>query len=560
MPDEEKPLGPRKFDFRELTDDDFEEMCHELIRLESPAVVKTAAPDGGADSLLPKNQKGWERAWQAKRYTGTIYWSKCKDSLDRAIKTYKVRRVTFCFAKNLTEGQQKKFNSDLKGRHEGVEIDFWDKTALVHRLNNSPGGQRVARHYFGDPAHDKDLIIRAVRAGGPLERSMDAVERARPVGEFLAGHDPYFTYPQVTHEEGLPEPPAAEGTIMSVTSTDEGISIRHDAIPRHRDAMERFGPRITMSFTDDEAGRRAAKAFAEGTSRGRPVVLEEGVEVTPERLPPLWEEEVGKTIKARVEIRPNIPPWVAQVTADSDKGSETLVIPLEAIDDPPADWDLCFRGHHGGLTFSILMRKREHGEITMNWSYTFDTAPAREQVGALRLITFMHGQGEILIRDLKSGRPDLRHPTNERTLPDEIPALLGFLEDVVAIEDWLEQGISIPDREIKAQEARHVAMAAEFIRHRSIPVQWKNAKMKVGPEGLSQMQTGGEMVVEQDLGMTLFGKDLWFARGRLVLPDYEMSDLGPAERDSDIHNVEVVPVGNEPLSLEWQLQRPQEQN
>lgn len=556
-----KPLGPRRFNFEELSNSDFEELCHELIRLECPEVAKTAAPDGGADSLLPLAQGGWEHAWQAKRFTGTIYWAQCKESLDRAVETYDVKRVTFCFAKNLTKAQQKKFDSDLKGRHEDVLVDFWDKAALTHRLNNSPEGQRVARHYFGDHSHDNELILRAVRAGGPLEKSKDAVERTRPIGEFLSGHDPYFTYPQVIHEEGLPEPPAAEGTVMSVTSTDGGISIRHDAIPRHPDAMERFGPRITMSFTDDEAGMRAAKAFAEGTSRGRPVILDEGVEVIAERLPPLWEEEVGRTIKARVEIRPNIPPWVAQVTATSDEGSETLVIPLEVTDDPPEDWDLSFRGNYGGMVFSVLMRKQDRGEITMNWSYTFGTAPAREQVAALRLITFMHGQGEILIRDLKSGRPDLRHPTDERPLPDEIPALLSFLEDLVTIEDWLGQQIAIPDREIKAQEARYVAMTAAFIRRRSIPVQWKNAKMKVGPEGLSQMQAGGEMVVEQDLGMTLFNKNLWFARGRLALPDYAVRDLGPAkEEDSDIHNVEVVPVRGKPLSLEWQLQPPQDQD
>lgn len=175
---EEKPLGPRKFDFGELTDEDFEEMCHELVRLEWPDVVKTAAPDGGADTLLPLKEGGWERAWQAKRYTGTIYWSKCKESLDRVVDTYKVDRVTFCFAKNLTKKQQRKFDSDLKGRHDGVGVDFWDKAALTYRLYGSDEGKRIARHYFGDPAHDKELMVRAIRAGGELEGGGDAVERA----------------------------------------------------------------------------------------------------------------------------------------------------------------------------------------------------------------------------------------------------------------------------------------------------------------------------------------------------------------------------------------------
>ncbi|HST70127.1 MAG TPA: hypothetical protein VLI94_10760 [Solirubrobacterales bacterium] len=551
---EDKPLGPRKFDFKDLTDDDFEEMCHELIRLEWPEVVKTAAPDGGADSLLPKKKKGWKRAWQAKRYTGTIYWAKCKKSLDRAIETYKVRRVTFCFAKNLTKGQQTKFDSDLKGRHADAEVDFWDKAAITDRLNGSEEGRRIARHYFGDPAHDKELIIRAVRAGGNLEDASDVVERARPVGEFLSGHDPFFMYPQVIHEEGSTEPPLTQGTVMSVTSSDGGISIRHDAIPRHPDAMARFGPRITMGFTDDEAGRRAAKAFTEATSRGRPVVLEEGVEITPERMPPLWEEEVGKTLKGRIEIRPNIPPWLAQVTAKSNSGEETLVIQLDRQDEPPEDWDVALQGRYGGMTFSVLMRKRDHGEITMNWSYTFGHEPIKEQVAALRLIAYMHQEGEVLIRDFQGGRPDLHHPTDDRPLPDEVPALLGFLEDLVVIEDWSKQQIGIPDRNITAQEAHHVAITAEFIRQRSIPATWEKANAQVGPEGLERMADGGEMVIEQDMGMHLFGQDLWFGRGRLTLPDFRLNDLGPVAPTSNVHAVEIVPAAGKPLSLEWELQ------
>jgi hypothetical protein len=37
----EEPLGPRKLPLGELTDDDFQECCHRLIRLKFPEVVLT---------------------------------------------------------------------------------------------------------------------------------------------------------------------------------------------------------------------------------------------------------------------------------------------------------------------------------------------------------------------------------------------------------------------------------------------------------------------------------------------------------------------------------------
>src|SRR5690349_11843068 len=119
----EKALGPRDLDLGSLTDEQFEELCHRLVLDQHPEAVATANPDSGADSLLGSDGD-WDRAWQAKRYTGNIHWAKCKESLDRAVERYGISRMTFCFARNLTSGQLKKFESDLVGRHGGVRVDF----------------------------------------------------------------------------------------------------------------------------------------------------------------------------------------------------------------------------------------------------------------------------------------------------------------------------------------------------------------------------------------------------------------------------------------------------
>jgi hypothetical protein len=172
------------------------------------------------------------------------------------------------------------------------------------------------------------------------------------------------------------------------------------------------------------------------------------------------------------------------------------------------------------------------------------------------LLAAMHSSGEVVIRDLQGGRPDLRHPTAERQLPDRIPALLGFLEDLATIEDWLGRTIPIPDREVSADEAKWVATAAEFIRRRSIPARWENAEVEVGPEGLEKALAGGQMLVEHAIGMRLLGEETPFALGRMAVPAIEARDLGPIEEGSDIHKVEITPPNGEPVSVAWELRPP----
>ena len=134
MMNDEEAIGPRRFRLGTLTDEDFQLLCHLLVRLEFPDARMTDDPDSGTDTLLPVPDGGWSRGWQAKRYENNIYWSKCKDSLDRAVSTYGIKRMTFCFARNLTAKQHVAFQKHLVGRHPGVQVDFWNHAELVGRI------------------------------------------------------------------------------------------------------------------------------------------------------------------------------------------------------------------------------------------------------------------------------------------------------------------------------------------------------------------------------------------------------------------------------------------
>ena len=69
-------------------------------------------------------------------------------------------------------------------------------------------------------------------------------------------------------------------------------------------------------------------------------------------MAPLFEKKVGKVERAKVVLTPKKPvpaPWVAEMTARSDRWRETVTMNLEVIDPPPEGWDIAFEGHYAAL-------------------------------------------------------------------------------------------------------------------------------------------------------------------------------------------------------------------
>jgi hypothetical protein len=550
----EEVLGPRRLPLKELSPKQFQDLCNRLVRVEWKDARATGDPDSGADSLLPKPGGKWERGWQAKHFPGNIAWGKCKDSLDRAVEAYKITRMTFCFPRDLTVNQERLFQKHLVGRHKGVRVDYWNETEILERLDTEEG-KRIARHFFGDPTHDKELMVRAIRAGGPLESSEDAVERVRPVGEFLDGHDPYFAYPQVQHPEDV-EMPSTPGAMMSIAKTEGGSTVRIDAIPRDPDAAALFAPKLTISFTDDEDGQRAAERLHDALKRTRSVAIDKGVTVTPKQLPPLYGDLVDKPIKGDVSIslKPNIPPWDAEMTVKTSVGSATVNVLLELMDDPPDDWDIGLEGFFGGLTMRVLLAKRgEGGEMAINWNYRFDSLPARDQLAALSFVVALHGEGILDIRDRQGGRPPLRHATTVQEVDDQTLGLLGLLEDIVAIEDWSGVQLEIPD-EIDARSSQKIATTATCVRQQEIPIKWNNARARVDRGSVVPSKRQANVVIEHMIDARLLGQDIPLGKGRLALPEIELAVHEIDGSDSD--EMEMRPIGAEALDVSWKLTPP----
>lgn len=88
------PKHPLPFPFRELTDDEFDELVYLVAHDADAEVVKTRAPDGGLDTVRLAKDDPLRATWgiQAKLHREQIKWPNCKESLDRAVEHRKPMR------------------------------------------------------------------------------------------------------------------------------------------------------------------------------------------------------------------------------------------------------------------------------------------------------------------------------------------------------------------------------------------------------------------------------------------------------------------------------------
>ena len=477
-----------------MHEDDFEELVHQLVRVEFPGAEKLDRPDGGADTLLPAASEGrYERCWQAKRHTGRIRWDECVNSLEAALAQWPgLTQVTFCFPQNLNAPKRKTFETRLgKPYRERVKVDHWGKSELVHRLLDERAAA-IANHYFKLDQENDAALRRAALAGGILDTTSDAVDRTRMVGSFMAVRDPFFNYAISTHQTGKPGPPLTPGAALRLTFHDESSSVSIDASPATPDAVARFGPAGKLHFAEDEVGRTAEEQFRHALQHGEAVEIDAGVALEFERLPPALEEfKPSGPISGRVRVIPGKAPtpWPARLTITTDHGSVGADLEMHP-ERAPAGWAASWRGDLGPLQLTMLLRKADGGiEGSLHWQYQErggDTVAAR--LKGIEFLKALRTKGELRLEDRTGTRPPLTHPLGEMPAPDWLEGTLNLLTALNQIEQWSRHTFTLPDRGFDIEElqaiaqAAHVIEAGEFVGSISVT-------LTVAPEAIAELET-----------------------------------------------------------------------
>jgi hypothetical protein len=535
-----KAKGPVQYDLAGMHDGDFDLLCFRLIRLHHPDAVKPKeSGDGGADVLLPHGGGGYSRAWQAKHYPGRINWTACKKSLADAVKNYGPERYTFCFPRDLSGTEQKTFDKHFRAPGAAIPVDFWNGTEIQSRLTESHDGRTVADHFFKDDADQLEEIKLAALAKGDLSTVGDALDRMNPIGNFLARKDPYYHYPAAIYEAGgKSKTPVADGTIMSIEQPHDGVIARIDVVPKDEEALDLFAPKGRMTLP-----REAYERLQEAVSRGEPVTAE-GVELTFEQLPPALSDDVGKPMVGSISFVPDQgpppTPWDAKFVAERGSLKERFDVMLEPVA-PPEGWDGCLEGSFGDLVVRFLFRRHDDGgQLGATYTYRLGTSPANEQLRALRFMDLVAGDGGTL------RIVDKRHPERDFTLdtgaPDDTAdtsALVAFFESIVEIEEWAGQGLPIRPDLFTDANFRQVGAIAGAIRRGGFKSHFKQAELSLPPENLETVQSGKELVLEQDFSGKVLGREIELGRSRAVITDYDVERQGADSNGNE--RVRLVP-------------------
>ena len=526
-----RPRGPVSYDLPAMPPVEFERMCFRLVRLEHPEVEKPAdTQDGGADALLPTQGGGYKRAWQAKRFSGSINWTQCKRSFEVAVKNFSPDEYTFCFPRDLTKAEQKTFDKHFRDQGNPVKVNYWNGSELLARLTESVEGRTVAKTFFDDNAEVLEKIARATAAKGALDTPGDALERIRPVGEFLATHDAYFTYPASTHATDQPGSTPPAESVMSVATMESGITTRYDVVPRDAEAMELYGPKGKLVF-DREKHAEAIRAL----EAGEPVVAED-VEVTWEQLPPALKEEVGKPIRGRIQLgaaepAPQPAAMKARVTAARDGDRVHLHVDLKPVA-APADWEGCLEGRFGGLRIRLLFRRTQKaGEMTLNYHWSFVDGPIEDHLRALKMLDLIARGANVSVEDRNDPdrRVDLESASDQLDPPE---LLLRFVENLHAIEEWTGKRLRVGPDHFVADEIRAAAILADAVRREGMDITLNDIKFEVTPEGLEKLRAGGPIIFDQEVSARILGQEFPLGVTRVGLDEYSVTDLGPGGNDT----------------------------
>jgi hypothetical protein len=538
--------GGDTFDFCGMPDERFERMNALIIKLEHPRAFKPAnVGDGGADMVLAKaDGSGYEHCWQSKHFPKKMYWDKCEKSLAKARKRWNPENYTFIFPRELSATEEKTFQKKFGGLD--IKVDYLNSVDLEARLIGSTAGDRIVRRFFDDPELHRERTYQAIQAGGRLDNPLDAMDRTANIGAFLAGEDPYFSYPVSTHEPGTGTSPPLDA-IMSLTQGNDTVHTRLDVVPRDPDAMDLYAPRFVLQPREGEDGEHAAELLQEAMAKGEGIAIDRGLEMTFTRLPPGLEDYLGKPITGQVELRPvgrvTLPPapWRARLSASSAEGEAALDVELKPIAAPPDGWDAALRGESAGLTVTLMFRaKGEGGQLGLQINYRLGDAPVREQLAALTFACVTTATGTVTITDIgDTGRPDVQMPTAAAPLRDDLRELLVFFENVRRVEEWAGIEYDVPE-ELTGQDLAAAAELGQVIRDGGRDVIWRHFEITVSAVQ-AQALHGASIRVEQPVQANLLGRTDQLGFVRLDLTDFKVVSEEPADTDGEVR-VRIEPT------------------
>lgn len=450
-------------------------------------------------------------------------------ALDDAVANYDVRHVTFTFPRDLTGKQIKKFKEEFGDRHPGVKVDFWGASQLTARLLSSEEGERIARHIFGVDEYER--MSRLIRAGQDLDTTGQAIAVLGATSN-LFSDDPYFEYSIGTRPPSAPGTSPTAGTVMRLELADTHGVHNVDAHARPAALAADRMPKGTMHLAGDEAIRRLQEFMRVGGE-----LKLEDVRMEWEQQPKYIAELLGTEVdEGTVLLRSArvLPPRPMRIEFETTTGKESVDFDMQPTA-PPTDWDFALVGQRGGMAMQMALRRRaKGGEMNLNWSWRMGASrSADEHLVGLKILVAAAGEGDVRIIDPQSGEILAVAASPEQPFDETMEILKRVLEDIVALESWLDVKIDVPE-EIMGADANAVRWVVELIK--GVEGTWNDMKFTLdrdpGEDAFSFSETR-TVQVRRSLWLDLFGRR------------YELGEEATYVTGAKAVSTEQVPGGRE---------------
>jgi hypothetical protein len=532
-----------------------------LARTTDEGVVPVRAKDHGLDARLPDPQGRTLRGWQAKRFTTGIHWGQCRESVKRAVVFWRPSHITFCFAHDLSAGEQDSFREELIEQFRHVRLDFWPAAELQRLIRDAEGGRRAAAWLFANREATTEVMLRALAVGGELATTTQAAERQAVIQQFM-DRDPHMRYTMVSRSPEAPETPPAPQTAISVTLISGGHEIRIDGSERYPGAIGDLGGGPQLAFSDDEAGRLAREAVERLLTHGGTEKLDSGIGAVMPEIPVglqglMPEEGLWGSVEVRAEDVPargprTMPPVL--VAAGDAKMGLTL-----ALVDTLEGWDATLGGGAGGLEIFQSVRKVDGaGQMQLDWRYTRGVGSALEQLVAC----------QVMLAAVRDGKVELRYPEGgiavNAVMPpsgdsaewqEELASLEIFLGYVAELEAWTGHTLS-PPASPSEDALRLLGELIARIREPEAPMTWE--KLKLDPGAVEPTEDGSfQFALTRPLFARIFDEEVYlgiellhFPEGKLVRDGESLAIAPNGEKGAGtarlLHPEEAPPEAGEP--------------
>jgi hypothetical protein len=235
---------------------------------------------------------------------------------------------------------------------------------------------------------------------------------------------------------------------------------------------------------------------------------------------------IGKLIDAPIVLGVREPQEfgaLLEVSSSSDR-AELFAFADVAMREADNTRAVVLRAYAGPLTVALVtvldpsLVALSPGQVplpTLFWSLAPLSGDATARADVLDFLRVLHQEHTLRITNKDVGEPIGAVDGPGSPFDADLERDWRFMTEVAVLEEWSGMLLPVP-REVSALEVARIQQAAEIVRRRQVVIDMAEPLTATVPAG--NVQVEGDLILEQDFGVLVFGFDVPLGVGRAIFP------------------------------------------